>query len=278
MRNTVLNKNRLKALRDTFISSSGWGWFKKIIGLTIFSLVVNHLSARDSFPDSELYRFPIEGFISSIILGILIGIIADVNFKFYKKKYFSKKIEIVTIVRFMATTLGYITILYIPLSIILNIVAGGDTEFYYLLIGLLITLLVCFVAIGLVYAQDVYNLYKLSIKDAEIMIKSGAKTTKLTYGNIACFYSENKIVYAIQNDSKTVTTDFTLNELEEKLNNQLFLRANRQIIIHKDAVAQIEKIENGKLRVRLRASIGREAITKINISRYKRQAFMNWFQ
>jgi len=278
MRTTESNINKLKTLWDSVISSSGWSWFKKIIGLTIFSLVVNHLSARDSFPDSELYRFPIEGFLSSIILGILIGIIADINFKFYKKKYFSKKIEIATILLFMVSTLGYITIMYIPLFIVLNIVAGGNTEFYYLLIGLLLTLLVSFVAIGLVYAQDIYKLYKLSIKDAEITIESGAKTTKLTYGNIACFYSENKIVYAVQNDGKTINTDFTLNELEEKLNDQLFIRANRQIIIHKNAVDQMEKIENGKLRIRLKASVESDAISEINISRYKRQAFMNWFQ
>ncbi len=278
MRTIVLNKNTLKALWYTLISSSGWSWFQKLIVFIIFSLVVNHLSTPESFPDGASYRFPIEGFLSTIVLCILIGIIAELNFKFYKKKYFSKKIEIITIVRFMVTTLGYITIMYIPLFILLNIVAGGDTEFYYLLIGLLLTLLVSFVAIGLVYAQDMYKLYKLSIKDAEITIESGAKTTKLTYGNIACFYSENKIVYAVQNDGKTIITDFTLNELEEKLNDQLFLRANRQIIIHKDAVEQIEKIENGKLRVRLKACVENDAIAEINISRYKRRAFMNWFQ
>lgn len=278
MRTIESKKNIFKTLWDSVISSSGWNWFKKLIGLTIFSLVVNHLSTRDSFPDSELYRFPIEGFLSSIVLGILIGIIADFNFKFYKKKYFSKKIEIATILLFMVTTLAYITIMYIPIFIVLNIVTDGNTEFYYLLIGLLLTLLVSFVAIALVYAQDLYKLYKLSIKDAEITIESGAKITKLSYGNIACFYSENKIVYAVQNDGKTIITDFTLNELEEKLNNQLFLRANRQMIIHKDAVDQIEKIENGKLRIRLKALVESHAIAEINISRYKRQAFMNWFQ
>ena len=178
----------------------------------------------------------------------------------------------------MASTLGYITIMYIPVNIIFNIVADGQTEFYYLLIGLLITLLVSFIFIGLWYAQDIYNLYKLSIKDAEITIESGSKMTKLTYENIACFYSENKIVYTVQNNGTTISTDFTLNELEEKINNQLFFRANRQIIIHKDAVDQIEKIENGKLRIRLKASIENDAIAEINISRYKRKAFMNWFQ
>jgi hypothetical protein len=271
-------KNTVKTAWHTFISSSAWRWFQKAIALTIFFLVVNHLATRDSFPDSESYRFPIEGFLSSIVLFILIGIIADLNFKFYKKKHFSKKVEILIIVWFMTSTLGFITIMYIPVNIILNIVAGGNTDFYYLLIGLLITLLLSFIFIGLLYAQDLYNLYKLSIKDAEITIESGAKITKLTYENIACFYSENKIVYTVQNDGTTINTDFTLNELEEKINDQLFFRANRQIIIHKDAIDQIEKIENGKLLIRLKASNENDAIAEINISRYKRKAFMSWFQ
>ncbi len=278
MSTTQPTKNTTKIPRHTWINGATWRWCKKAIVLTIFSLVANHLATRDSFPGGESYRFPIEGFLSTIVLSILVGIIADLNFKFYKKKYFSKKVEIATVARFMFSTLGYITIMYIPVNIIIDKTAGGQTQFYYLLIGLLITLLLCFILIGLLYAQDVYDLYKLSIKDAEITIDSGTKVKKLTYENIACFYSENKIVYTVQNDGTTINTDFTLNELEEKINDQLFFRANRQIIIHKDTVDIIEKIENGKLRIRLKAFIKNDAIAEINISRYKRKIFMDWFQ
>ncbi len=272
------NKNTVKTIWHTLISSTAWRWSQKAIVLTIFSLVVNHLATRDSFPGGDSYRFPIEGFLASIALCILIGVIAHFNFKFYKKKHFSKKVEIVTIAWFMVSTLGYITIMYIPVNIIIEKVSGGQIEVYYILIGLLITLLVSFILIGLWYAQDLYNLYKLSIKNAEITIESGAKMTKLAYENIACFYSENKIVYTVQNDGTIINTDFTLNELEEKINDQLFFRANRQIIIHKDVVDQIEKIENGKLRIRLKTSIESDVIAEINISRYKRKAFINWFK
>ncbi|MFD2909007.1 LytR/AlgR family response regulator transcription factor [Flavobacterium ardleyense] len=271
-------KNIQNKVWHTFIFSSAWGWFQKAIVLIIFFLIINHLSKRENFPDSESYKFPLEGFLSSIILCILIGIIAHLNFKFYKKKYFSKKVELVSVISYMASSLGYIIIMYFPVNIIFNIVAGGQTEFYYLLIGLLITLLLSFILIGLRYAKDIYNLYKLSIKDAEITIESGAKITKLSYENIACFYSEYKIVYTVQTNGKKINTDFTLNELEQKINDQLFFRANRQIIIHKDSVKQIEKIENGKLSIRLKASIENDEIGEISISRYKRKAFIDWFQ
>ncbi len=271
-------KNTVKTVWHSFANSSVWRWFQKAIVLIIFSLVANHLAASDNFLDSETYRFPTVGFLFTIVFFILVGIIAELNFKFYKKKHFSKKVEIATITRFMATTLGYFAIIYIPVNIILEIVVDGEIQFYYTLIGLLISLLICFILIGLLYAEDLHNLYKLTIRDAEIIIESGAKITKLTYENIACFYSENKIVYTVQNDGTKINTDFTLNELEEIINDQLFFRANRQIIIHKETLDRIEKIENGKLRIRLKAFIKNDAISEINISRYKRKAFMDWFQ
>jgi hypothetical protein len=277
--NTAKPANNIaKTLWHRCISSTAWPWIKIAILLTGFSLVVNHLTTRDSFPGSESYRFPIKGFLSSIALCVFITIISKLNFRFYKKKHFSKRIEIVTIVWFMASTLGYIAIIYIPIYFISSIVAGKQIAFYYLLISLLLTLLLSFIIIGLAFSRALYNLYKLSIKDAEITIKSGAKITKLTYENIACFYSENKTVYIVQNDGTTINTDFTLNELEEKINDQLFFRANRQIIIHKNAVDKVEKIENGKLCIRLKVSIESDSIVKINISRYKRQAFLSWVQ
>ena len=113
-------KNTVKTVWHTLIGSSAWGWFQKALALIIFSLVINHLANPDSFPDGESYRFPKEGFVASIVLSILIGIIAHLNFKFYKKKHFSKKVEISTIVWFMASTMGYITIMYIPVNVCQN--------------------------------------------------------------------------------------------------------------------------------------------------------------
>ncbi|WP_420573210.1 LytR/AlgR family response regulator transcription factor [Kordia sp.] len=278
MSNTDKNTRITKTLLHKFIRFFSWNRFQKLIALTIFSLIINHLATPESFPGGETYRFPVEGFLSSMILSIFIGIIAELNFRFYTKKHFSKKVETASIIWFLASTLGYISIMYIPVCIVLNIIAGGDIIFYYLLIGMLLTLLISLIAIIFMYAHDIYNLYKVSVKSGEITIASGAKTTKLTYEDIACFYSENKVVYAVQNDGKTITTDFTLNALEEKINDQLFFRANRQVIIHINSINEIEKIENRKLVVRLKPSIINMEIPEINISRYKRKAFMDWFQ
>lgn len=278
MRTSQSGKNKTNTIGRRFITSNVWQWSQKVIVLIIFSLVVNHLASQDSFPTSESYRFPVEGFLSSIALCILIGFVAELNFRYYQKTYFSRKVEVDSIIRFMASTLGYIAIMYVPVNILFNIIAGSQTEFYYMLIGLVITLLVSFILIGLLYAQDIYNLYNRSIKGAEITIEVGGKMTKVRYNDIACFYTENKIVYSVAFDGSSMITNFTLNELEEKINDQLFFRANRKMIVHKDAVDQVEKIENGKLRIRLVTSINNESFSQITISRYKQKEFLNWYR
>ena len=164
------------------------------------------------------------------------------------------------------------------MNIVVEWILGGQIHFYYIFIGLIITLLLCVVLIAAYYAQDLYYLYRSSLKSEGITIESGAKITKLSYENIACFYSEDKIVYAVQNDGTLITTNFTLNELEQKINDQLFYRANRKMILHKEAIAQVEKIENGKLSVSLKSFMKSEPHSEITISRYKRKAFLDWFQ
>ena len=98
-----LNKNNPKLRWHRYTTNSAWRWFQKAITLVVFSLVVNHLASPESFLFSSSYKFPVAGFLSTIVLCILIGIIADVNFKYYKKKYFSKKVEYIAILRFIAS-------------------------------------------------------------------------------------------------------------------------------------------------------------------------------
>ena len=272
------SKNLMKTYWHMLVRSPAWPWIQKSVVLVAFSLVINHIAARDNFLDGASYRFPLEGFLFTIVFCFVVGIIADINFKSYKKKYFSKKVEASSIFRFLASTMGYVSIFYIPVNIIVELAIGGQVNFYFVFIGLVITLLICTIFVSILYAKDLYNLYKISIKDAEITIDSGAKTTKVSYENILCFYTENKIVYTIKKDGSTIITDFTLNDLEEAINDQLFFRANRKIIINKDAVGEVEKIENGKLVVRLKKVIENDKISEINISRYKRKSFLEWFQ
>ncbi|WP_144894576.1 hypothetical protein [Lutibacter sp. Hel_I_33_5] len=102
-------------------SNTAWTWFKKAMLLVLFSLIVNHIVASDNFLESSTYRFPLVGFLFTIGLLTIVGFIAHFNFKFHKKK----KVEVTSIVRFMASTLGYITLVYVPINIVLELLIGG---------------------------------------------------------------------------------------------------------------------------------------------------------
>lgn len=64
--------------------------------------------------------------------------------------------------------------------------------------------------------------------------------------DIAYFYSEDKITFAVTKDTKTHVIDFPLNKLEEQLDDRMFFRANRQFILSADAIKSIQNHFNGK--------------------------------
>ncbi|MNV11789.1 LytTr DNA-binding domain protein [compost metagenome] len=100
--------------------------------------------------------------------------------------------------------------------------------------------------------------------------KDGYKT--LLVSDVAYFYSEFKITRVkLYNDSEEVVPH-TLEELEQQLDPKLFFRANRQFIIHMDAIQQVHNHFNGKLRV----DIKNNPETEIIVSREKAGLLKNW--
>ena len=207
-------------------------------------------------------------------------LIARFNFKYYKRKYFTEEINIEVLLRFLFSTLGYITILYILLYYGLNGLINGVESYsiYHLLSGLSISLLICTLGIALLFSVDVYKLHKLLSIKGILKVRQGGKMTLVEYPEIALIYSENKIVYILKMDGTSITTDFTLNEVESKISEQTFFRANRQTILHVNSIEQVKSIENGKLSVVLKPINTNKNALQINISRYKKQEFMNWFE
>lgn len=255
-------------------------WVKSGFILIILSILVNHLTEPENFPLNESYKFPWFSVAISILLGAIFISIAHYNFNFFKKTYFIEKINMRILMRFLFTTLGYISIVYIIFYFTLNGIINGinSYSFYHLLTGFSVTLLVCVIGITTLFATDVYKLHKFSSIKGKLKVEYAGKITLISYSDIAFFYSEHKIVYIVKTDGTTTITDFTLNEVENKINKQNFFRTNRQTILHARSVEQIQSIENGKLLVLLKPTISNKKAFQINISRYKKQAFMDWFE
>ncbi len=202
--------------------------------------------------------------------------IGEINFQYFKRKYFTKKINTRNLSRFVLSTLGYDTIAYVILFYSINGVKF--LNIYELLTGLSVTLLICFIGVIVVYAKALYKLHRITIIEGKLKVSYSGKITLVSYEDIAFAYSQNKIAYIVKTDGTSVATDFTLSDIEEKINAHSFYRANRQTILHASSIEQVQPIENGKLSVLLKPALLDGKAIELTISRYKKQDFMNWFE
>ena len=90
---------------------------------------------------------------------------------------------------------------------------------------------------------------------------------------IAFFYIIEGNVKAVTFDKNDYLLDFTLDELSSKLNPDFFYRANRQFIISKNAIKELDSWFNGRLSVVLKIPTPE----RILISRTRVGEFKNWF-
>lgn len=88
---------------------------------------------------------------------------------------------------------------------------------------------------------------------------------------ICYFHLEFKVTKAKLQDGTEVVLPQTMEELDEQLDPRVFFRANRQCIIHVNAIAQLHNHFNGKLKVALRNSD-----IEVIVSREKAAALKQW--
>lgn len=86
-----------------------------------------------------------------------------------------------------------------------------------------------------------------------ILVKKGVEHLPLLLEDIVLFFTENKVVFAIDNNSKKYIVDKTLNDLEEELSGQNFFRANRQYLLNIAYIKSFKPYERVKLWVELNA-------------------------
>lgn len=89
---------------------------------------------------------------------------------------------------------------------------------------------------------------------------------------ISWFYTANEIVYATTTDHKQYVMDFTIEQLEQQLEPNSFFRANRQFIINRQAITEVEFYFNGRLLLKVKPT----AETQILISKARVPEFKKW--
>jgi two-component system LytT family response regulator len=98
------------------------------------------------------------------------------------------------------------------------------------------------------------------------------KLIPLAVDKIHWFFTTQEIVYAFNEDGKRYVIDSTLDRILEKISPRLFFRANRQYVVQKAAVVDIDFYFNGRLIVNV---IPRPE-EKIIVSKAKAPEFKKW--
>jgi two-component system LytT family response regulator len=101
----------------------------------------------------------------------------------------------------------------------------------------------------------------------------GDKLIPVQTSDLACFYIDAGIVKAFSVEGKSWKFDYTLDELAELLDPELFFRANRQYIISRTAIKDIDLWFNSRLSVNLKVSVPE----RILISKARITEFKKWF-
>lgn len=92
--------------------------------------------------------------------------------------------------------------------------------------------------------------------------------------DIACFVRDNLNYLYTFNGDRYMVDYVTLEEIEELLDPQVYYRANRQSIVHINAIQSIKPHENQKLTLTMKAPLKMEQ----DISREKAPGFKKWFE
>ncbi|TWV98040.1 LytR/AlgR family response regulator transcription factor [Chitinophaga pinensis] len=104
------------------------------------------------------------------------------------------------------------------------------------------------------------------------LVHSRDKLLPLSAGNIAWFYTANELVYAGTVDKREFIIDFTLEQLQQQLDPAIFFRANRQFIVQRSAIQEVDFYFNGRLLLK----VNPPAREQILISKARGGEFKHW--
>jgi DNA-binding LytR/AlgR family response regulator len=123
--------------------------------------------------------------------------------------------------------------------------------------------------------EDLYNLLKttLSRRKSTLLVSFRDKTFPVNFNSIAYFFVEDETTL-LYTEGKEYTLSKSLEEIEVGIDAGQFFRANRQYLINRDFIKEIEKFFARKLVIKLTVPV-REPIV---VSKAKATDFMTWME
>jgi two-component system, LytTR family, response regulator LytT len=126
---------------------------------------------------------------------------------------------------------------------------------------------------------DINNLHQLlqtqqpqqQIK-SRFLVKQGQGIKAISVEEVAYLRAEEGVVFLVTKQGKRFIINYTLDQLEEQLDSAVFFRANRQLIVHIDAVQEVRPYFKGRLSLLLQPATDND----VTISSSKASDFKIW--
>jgi DNA-binding LytR/AlgR family response regulator len=101
--------------------------------------------------------------------------------------------------------------------------------------------------------QQMESLLKMMNRDykTRILLKTGDQIRSVDLEEVAYFYAEDDVVFAMQKNKSRAIVDYTLNQLENQLDPKHFHRITRGFIARITAIRKVSKYFNSRLLVEL---------------------------
>ncbi len=103
-------------------------------------------------------------------------------------------------------------------------------------------------------------------------VQIGQHLKMISIEDIECFYSENKSTYIHTTDNRNYLIEETLEQLEEKLDDETFFRVSRKFFVNINEIKDIIAYSNSRLKLQLNSFLASEII----VSRERVKDFKNW--
>jgi two-component system LytT family response regulator len=101
-----------------------------------------------------------------------------------------------------------------------------------------------------------------------IASRLGDRLWFLDLARVTHFYAEDKLTYAVS-EGKAYCVDYTIAELEKKLDPKKFLRIHRSTVVHVDWIEEVASLPGGALNIRLKDGKG----TDLTVARDRAREF-----
>jgi DNA-binding LytR/AlgR family response regulator len=107
---------------------------------------------------------------------------------------------------------------------------------------------------------------------SRFVIKVGEHLKTVEVENIRYFFSQEKATFCVTDENRNFILDFTLEQLEDMLDPEIFFRINRKYLVRSAAIQDIISYTNSRLKLVIRGSQD----TDIIVARERVQEFKEW--